>query len=171
MVSSVDPVVLREMEQQVDIYDAAVRTGNEALDVILTEKSLMCERENVTLSCIADGDCIAFMAASDVYSLMGNALDNALEAARRMKDPERRSISLVLRARASMAVLHIENYYAGELRFGHGEDLPATTKADAASHGYGMKSMQLVAKKYHGNIHARAADGVFHLNVVLPLPT
>lgn len=169
--SSVDPVVLREMEQQVDIYDAAVRTGNEALDVILTEKSLMCERENVTLSCIADGDCIAFMAASDVYSLMGNALDNALEAARRMKDPERRSISLVLRARASMAVLHIENYYAGELRFGHGEDLPATTKADAASHGYGMKSMQLVAKKYHGNIHARAADGVFHLNVVLPLPT
>ena len=81
--SSVDPVVLREMEQQVDIYDAAVRTGNEALDVILTEKSL--ERENVTLSCIADGDCIAFMAASDVYSLMGNALDHgAPQGARHM---------------------------------------------------------------------------------------
>ena len=168
-IAEVSPRVIDEIVDEVNVYDAAVRTGNEPLDVILTEKSLVCSREGITLSCIADGSCLDFMAPGDLYSLMGNALDNAIEAARKIEDRERRSISLMVRRSGSTVLIHVENSFRGEnLEFRDG--LPCTTKADAGSHGYGMKSMRLIAQRYHGTLHARTQGNVFHLNVIVPTP-
>ena len=90
----VDREALKDIAREVNVYDSVVETGNEALDTILTEKSLACSQENITLSCIADGASLGFMAPSDIYSFFGNALDNAIEATRAIEDPERRNISL-----------------------------------------------------------------------------
>lgn len=46
---------LAEIENSVMIYDAAVKTGNEVLDTVLTENSLICEREGIQWTCVADG--------------------------------------------------------------------------------------------------------------------
>lgn len=165
---SVDPAVLDDIEREVDVYDAAVRTGFEPLDVILTEKSLLCEGEGITLTCMADGPCLSFMAAADVYSLMGNALDNAIEAVRGVEDPERRSVSVLIRRSGGMALIHVENYFEGERTFKDG--LPQTTKADKDSHGYGTRSMRLVCQRYGGTLHMRTEGDVFHLNAALPIP-
>ena len=166
---AVDPKAIDEIAQKVSIYDAAVRTGNEPLDVILTEKSLACEREGITMSCIADGAALGRLDASDIYSLMGNALDNAIEAARGVRDPSKRSISLVIRRRASMTVIHVENYFEGTVVL-DAAGIAKTTKKDPAAHGYGMKSMRLIAERYGGTLHARTQGDVFHLNVMLPAP-
>ena len=88
----VDREALKDIAREVNVYDSVVETGNEALDTILTEKSLACSQENITLSCIADGASLGFMAPSDIYSFFGNALDNAIEATRAIEDPERRNI-------------------------------------------------------------------------------
>ncbi len=69
----VDPAALADVAREVDVYDAAVHTGNEALDTILTEKSLVCQREGITLTCVADGSALDFMAPADIYALFGNA--------------------------------------------------------------------------------------------------
>lgn len=165
---------LDELERAVGIYDAALRTGNEALDVILTEKALVCERERITLSVIADGASLSFMPAADLYSLFGNALDNAIEAVSGLAERGRRSISLTVRKRMGVVVLHVENYFQGPLVFRDG--LPETTKRgadgsrDALNHGYGTRSMRLIAERYGGTLECRAEDGVFHLNVLIPLP-
>ena len=165
---TVDPALLAEMEREVNVYDATVHTDLEPLDVILTEKSLICQREGITLTVMADGAALSFMAAADLYSFMGNALDNAIEAAREVDDPARRSVSVLIRRSGDMASIHVENYFEGELRFRDG--LPLAGPEGERGHGYGTRSMQLVAQRYDGTLHLRAEGGVFHLNAALPIP-
>ena len=164
---------LGELEEAVGIYDSAVKTGNDALDVILSEKSLICEQSGITLSCIADGACLSRMAASDLYSLFGNALDNAIEAVSKLSDASKRSISLVVRESHGAASIHVENYCEGELEFR--DSLPVTTKRNAAgspdeaNHGFGMKSMRHICERYGGTLTTSAAGGVFKLDALIPL--
>lgn len=166
--AAVDRAVLDDIAREVDVYDTAVRTGNDALDTILTEKSLACRRAGVTLSCIADGAALGFMAAADIYALFGNALDNALEAVEALGDPERRSISLVVRRVAGVVSIHVENPCGGTVAMRDG--LPETTKADRTSHGFGVRSMRLTVERYGGTLAAMASDGTFHVNAIVPLP-
>ena len=162
--SAIDPAALADVAREVDVYDAAVRTGNEALDTILTEKSLVCQREGITLTCVADGAALGFMAPADIYALFGNALDNAIEAVRGAK---RRSISLVVRRAMGVVSVSVENYYAPDAQPSFEDGLPQTTKADKANHGFGMRSMRAIAERYGGTLVARAEDGVFHLDIML----
>ena len=162
--SAIDPAALADVAREVDVYDAAVRTGNEALDTILTEKSLVCQREGITLTCVADGAALGFMAPADIYALFGNALDNAIEAVRGAK---RQSISLVVRRAMGVVSVSVENYYAPDAQPSFEDGLPQTTKADKANHGFGMRSMRAIAERYGGTLVARAEDGVFHLDIML----
>ena len=159
---------LREIEDAVGIYDSVARTGNDALDVILTEKSLICERAGIHLTCIADGEKIGFISPSDVYALFGNALDNAIEAVTQLPDSEQRNVSLNVQAQGRLLSIHVENYFNGELAFE--DDLPQTSKEDKNYHGFGMKSMRMIVERYNGYLAAEAQGEIFHLNIVMPIP-
>ena len=78
---------IQALEQSVMIYDSVVKTGNDILDTVLTEKSLLCESRGITLTCVADGDCLDFMDGVDIYTIFGNALDNAIESVTPLDDP------------------------------------------------------------------------------------
>ncbi len=108
---------IREMEDAVMIYDSVVKTGNEALDVILTEKSLKCGRNGIQLTCTADDSELGFISASDLYSLFGNIIDNAIEAVLKIPDDNRRIICLNVRSTDKLVSVHVENYYDGEIKF------------------------------------------------------
>ena len=166
--AAVDPAVLDDIAREVDVYDSAVRTGNDALDTILTEKGLACRTAGITLSCIADGRALGFMSAADTYALFGNALDNAIEAVAPLPE-DRRSISLVVRRVAGVVSIHVENpcSTAPALR---ADGLPETTKGDRANHGFGVRSMQLTVERYGGTLSTLAEDGRFHVNAIIPLP-
>ncbi|WP_455137783.1 ATP-binding protein [Thermophilibacter sp.] len=167
--AAVDGAVLADIAREVDVYDSSVETGNEALDTILTEKGLTCSGEGIVLTVVADGAALGFMAPADIYALFGNALDNAIDAARAVADPERRAISISVRRRGNMAAVSVENCCAAEPRFS-AEGLPLTTKTDTANHGFGVRSMRAIARRYGGSLHAGAQDGVFYLNVLLADP-
>jgi hypothetical protein len=160
----IDPAALADVARDVAVYDAAVRTGNEALDTILTEKSLVCQREGITLTCVADGAALNFMAPADIYALFGNALDNAVEAAR---GASRRSISVVVRRTMGVTSISVENYYDLGAQPTFEDGLPQTTKADKANHGFGMRSMRAIAERYGGTLVARAEDGTFSLDIMM----
>lgn len=168
----VDRAALDEIEHAVGIYDAVIKTGNDALDTILTEKSMICEQEDITLSCIADGNALSGIAPSDLYSLFGNILDNAIEAARKIDDNDRRTIGLTVRNNLGVTIIHAENFYAGEVLMRNG--LPVTTKRrsdgklDARNHGFGTQSIRLIAQRYGGNMKCNAKDGIFTLDILLP---
>lgn len=167
--AAVDKRVLSQISREVGVYDSVVKSGNDALDTILTEKSLYCEKHGITLSCIADGRALDFVEPTDLYSFFGNALDNAIEAVERLGDPERRSIGLVVQRKGDMVSIHVENYFDGQVSFG-GEGLPLTHKGDEANHGFGTRSMRMIAEGLGGSLACRVQGDVFHLDALLPVP-
>ncbi|MGM9592998.1 MAG: ATP-binding protein [Candidatus Onthomonas sp.] len=154
-----------EVQQAVDLYDATYHTGCEALDYVLQEKSLLSNQHHVALSCMVEGAAISFMRPPDIYALMGNALDNALECV--IREPEElRIISLQIRQRGQMVMIHLENQCSRRPKFQDG--LPVTDKKDKDFHGFGVKSIRYIVEKYHGELVMRAQNGMFFLDIIFP---
>lgn len=166
--STTEPDAIRELEQIISVYDSSLQTGNEILDVCLMEKKLLCEKNSIKLDCIANGQCLSFMQPSDLFSLFGNALDNAMEAVCKLDDVEKRIIFVSVKEELGMAIIHVENNYTGELIMADG--IPRTSKDDEFYHGYGVKSIRMVVEKYDGNMALLPQNGIFNLNITIPVP-
>lgn len=166
--STTDPDAIRELEQIISVYDSSLQTGNEILDVCLMEKKLLCEKNSIKLDCIANGQCLSFMQPSDLFSLFGNALDNAMEAVCKLDDVEKRIIFVSVKEELGMAIIHVENNYTGKLIMADG--IPRTSKDDEFYHGYGVKSIRMVVEKYDGNMALLPQNGIFNLNITIPVP-
>lgn len=164
--SGVTPEAVADLRESISIYDANIATGNKLLDVLLTEKSLYCEQNKITLSCMTDGDKLDFIDAGDLYCLFGNLIDNALEAVKSIEQPERRVINLLVKAKDDIILVQEENYFDGVLSFEDG--LPVTTKDDKNYHGFGMRSLRLIVNKYGGEMTTYVTDDIFHLNIIFP---
>lgn len=157
-----------ELEQSIEIYDCSVKTGNDILDVLLTELNLRCSANKIRLICIADGEQIAFMDKADIFSLFGNIVDNAVEYLLGEEEANR-YIQLRVYRQNDFAVIHEENYCAKTPQWGK-DGLPRTSKGDPVNHGYGIRSIKMIAKKYGGSAAVTAADGAFTVAVLLPAP-
>lgn len=164
----IDKDALQEIKSMIQVYDTTFRTGNEVLDVFLQEKLLRCDKEEIRLDCIVDGESVSFIRPADLYALVGNAIDNAMEAVRQIENPERRIITLSIRKSMNMILMHVDNEYVGELRM-DGE-LPQSTKGDDLNHGFGMRSMRMIAEKYGGTLTVAQEGRVFNLNILIPVP-
>ncbi len=156
---------LEEIREAVSIYDAIFHTGNKPLDYVLREKSLIFDEKNIDFDCLADGTAISFMTPADIYALMGNILDNALEAVLQEAEEER-FISLQIKHHRDMVLIHTENRCSRELKFK--DDLPLTTKEDQNRHGFGTRSIRFISEKYGGTVRTNLKDGVFSLNILIP---
>ncbi len=159
---------LGDLERSICAYDSAVNSGNPAIDALLTEKSMRCWARNITFTCICDGQCLSWLGVVDLYTLLGNALDNAIEAAEKVSVGQARVVSVKIWRQASLACVEIENSYTGTVTLQDG--LPATSKDDADYHGYGLKSVRSIAESHGGHLSLEAAPGRFTLRVVLPIP-
>lgn len=158
--------MISETSRAVDFYDAVVQTGNEALDTILTEKSVYCVNHGIRLSCTVNGNQLDRLHVVDLYTLLGNALDNAIESADRLKNPDQKVISLTVRDQGRMIYILLENYYCGELVMKNG--YPVTNKEEKENHGYGVRSIRAIAQKYGGDIQISAQNQIFSLQILLP---
>lgn len=133
---------LREMVREIAVYDTTVRTGNEALDTVLSERRFLLEREGVALSCMADGAALSFMAPADIYTLFSAILDGAAAAG----TP---SISLVIREALGTASIHVECY-------------------GGTPDGTWLETGRTVVRRYGGTFSTAAEDGTLHINVLFP---
>lgn len=159
---------LAEMEDSIQIYEAIVKTGNEVLDTILTEKSLYCKDRGIVVSCVADGSQMDFINTVDLYAILGNALDNAIEAVEKFKHQEKRQIDVMIYRQQNFLVMNIVNPIKGNLTYE--EELPVSTKGDKRFHGFGLRSMRYLVKKYDGFLSVSEEDGCFSLKILIPIP-
>lgn len=157
---------VKEIENLIQIYDSALRTGNAALDTIFMEKLLRCNKDGVRLSCIADGEKLNFMREYDIYSLFGNLIDNAIEAVLPLEE-SKRVISLSVRAVGNLLSVNLHNFYDSKIKFENG--LPVTTKPDKNYHGYGMKSVGYICSRYGGDLSIKTDNNVFNINILFPV--
>ncbi|MCB5386991.1 ATP-binding protein [Blautia glucerasea] len=159
--------LFKETEEAVQFYDAHIKTGNDVLDTILTEKSFVCARQGIRFSCNIHAEKMDMIDVIDFYTLISNGLDNAIECVSKYENNEKKVINVAVLERGSMLHIFIDNYFDGELEFRNG--FPVTSKEDKGYHGYGVKSMQMIAKKYSGDIRISVQNHTFSLQIMLPV--
>ena len=155
--------------QNIQLYHQLVNTDSEVLNTILAEKSLYCSNRRIRLSCAIDSVRLDFVSVPDLYTILGNAIDNAIECVSQLADAEKRVISLTIQSRNSFVSIQTNNYCPGPLALREG--LPMTTKSDTVRHGFGLKSIRYLAEKYGGSMCVEEKDHVFTLQVMLPIQT
>lgn len=153
------------LKEAIKIYDSNIKTGNEALDVVIYEKQLVFQKEGIRFTCVADGSILNFMRTTHVYALFNNALGNALEALRKLDDPEKKIIDLNIRKSGRFVEIIVTNYFNGELNENN-----ATTKEDKLRHGFGIKSMKYIVEQYGGTLSTSAEGEVFELTCRIAIP-
>ena len=158
---------LGEIEESVEIYEAIVKTGNDAFDTILTEKSLYCKNHGIVVSCVADGSQMGFIDTIDLYAILGNAMDNAIEAVEKIEEKEKRQIDVMIYRQHNFLVMNIINPLSEQLIYEDG--LPLTKKADKFSHGFGLRSIRQILRKYEGFLNISEEDGCFSLKMLIPI--
>ena len=147
---------LDEAEEAVRLYDADIHTGNEVLDVALTEKSLLCESHGIRMHCVADGACLDFLEPGDLYALFANALDPAIAAASRLAPRERAIIDLLVCARQGFAVINL---------VGPVDPAPENSRSGR----YEFKVVRRIVQKYGGTVAAETRGEFTSLKILLPL--
>ena len=155
---------LDRLEDSIIEYGTVVECGNETINVVLTEKNILCSTCGVKFSYIIDGSLFDFMSEMEIYSLFGNALDNALESCSKVTDPEKRVIALKAVSRGDMVVLHVENRFEAPLTMVDG--MPQTTK-EGTGHGFGLRSIRNIAEKYSGIASVQVEGDLFKLTVLM----
>ena len=158
---------LGEIEESVEIYEAIVKTGNDVFDTILSEKSLYCKKHGIQVSCVADGSQLEFIDTIDLYAILGNAMDNAIEAVEKIDEKEKRQIDVMIYRQHNFLVMHIINPMSEQLVYEDG--LPLTKKADKFSHGFGLRSIRQILRKYEGFLNVSEEDGCFSLKMLIPI--
>lgn len=159
---------LAELESLIDEYDSRFKTGNPVVDTILTASALQCRRDGISLTGVVDGSLLLGFDARDIASLLGNALDNAIEAVRTIIDPQRRLIHVTASRVNELCLVRITNPVDEYVPLVEG--LPRSTKHDPHMHGYGLRSIRMTAERLHGSMQIVSTPDRFELRILLPLP-
>jgi sensor histidine kinase regulating citrate/malate metabolism len=141
-------------------------TGNDALDALINSKYKKINEIG------AEFTTNIFMGAEsgiddvDLCILIGNALDNAIEACERINDGDERWIKLKIAQIDDNLSMELTNT-SSDNRIVKNSALP-TMKKDKYFHGFGLKSMEEITKKYHGYIEYAIENKIFILKILIP---
>lgn len=158
---------LKEIRDAINVYDHIPKTGNSALDVVLSEKMILCEQAYIHVNYMVDGECLSNVSPVDIASLYGNAIDNAMNFLTSVEDEKKRVISIKTFMRCGFIVIHIENFCDKMLKMANG--LPITTSHDNDNHGFGLKSIKHIVEKYGGAMVISVGNNLFSLDITLKL--
>ncbi|MCR5581783.1 MAG: GHKL domain-containing protein [Pseudobutyrivibrio sp.] len=158
---------INEQMSHIAEYQNLVFCDNEVLNTILAEKSLYCNSTGITFSCSVKRANLDFIDVVDLYALLGNAIDNAIECVSKFSDKSKRVISVNVTSKDAFTIIQVENY--SDAIENTIDALPVTTKT-SIGHGFGLKSIKFISKKYNGNMYWAIRDGVFSLQVMFPVP-
>lgn len=159
---------VRNLMEEISGYGNLTETGNQLLNGLISEKIYQATRFQIDLNACFDFSDGAFLDPMDLCAIFGNALDNAIEASKKVKDAERRSILVKCGTHSGNLVITFKNYFEGDLKLR--DAMPVSTKTGHL-HGIGLNSVRRSVEKYGGNMAAECdAYHNFILTVVLPIP-
>lgn len=151
------------MEQNIRQYEAENKTGNPVLDTLLTAKSMECQEKQIRMTSVADGHLLDHLSTREICTLVGTALDNAIESCAAEQDPEKRLIRTAVYAQNGFVLFRVENYCKKPVELG-ADGLPLRS----AHGGYDLRSLQAAAQQHSGSMTVHWEDGWFTLRVLLP---
>jgi len=155
------------LEDSLNFYDSSVKTGNVNIDALIQDKLIYCNSLNIQFTSLVDGDAFKDISSSDVYFLLVNIIDNAIEAAEQIKEQDKRVISLTAYNKQGVLFIEETNYYAGEISFNKDGSIKTTKSDNPKYHGYGTKSIAYIVKKYSGKMEYEVKDNIFKLKIAI----
>lgn len=157
---------IEQMEGELAIYHPEQDTGNQVLNGVLDGKMAMIRNYGIAFTCVAQGELLTFMHVTDICTIFGNALDNAIEHVLLLSDPDKRIIHMEVSERKQFVYAEIRNYCDTEVVIRNG--FPVTTKKDAQNHGFGIKSIHYTVKKYGGTVQFEVKNHFFSIRILIP---
>ena len=154
------------LEESLNFYDSSISTGNIDVDALIQDKLIYCNSVGIEFTALVDGEAFADMASSDVYFLLTNIIDNAIEAVEQTEENQHRVIALTASKKQGVLFIEQSNYFKGNLSFNPDGSI-RTTKSDKKYHGYGTKSIAYIAKKYDGEVDIEVKDNIFKLKIAI----
>lgn len=164
---------LSEMNRSLENLEVRFKTGNTVVDTLLNMKYHEAVRDVPDIK--IDADKLLFPQGLEIHSydigvVLGNAVDNAIEACRKLKAKESEAgafIRLCSLQKGNLLILKVENSFDGRLVRRRQEGFPITDKADKKSHGIGLANIKSTAEKYQGTMDFKVKDRVFILSVMM----
>lgn len=150
---------LDELQEPVREMADTVWTGDETLDYLINSKAAAAAADQISMRVQVEFPRHTNIRSADLCAILGNLLDNALEAARKVQDAEGRFIMLTIRRIHQMLVIKVENSFTGIPRQESGR--LQTTKTEQGLHGWGIRSARAAAEKYDGTVQTVYEGNMF----------
>lgn len=159
---------IRSLQEEIRQKEIVYETGNPTLDVVLYDKSQACQQLGISPVFITDGAQLAFMRPTDITTIFGNALDNAIEHVRHLENPGLCEILVKVSRYGEWIAVHVDNHCDPALLRMENDEF-RTTKAQSAQHGFGLKNIRNAAERYGGCMTTEVKEGHFILNILFPV--
>lgn len=157
---------LEQLDMDLSQVDTVVKTGNVMVDAVLNSKISVARAKQIAVDAKARVPQHMSVAEVDLCVILGNLLDNAIEACMGIEEESQRFIRIYIDVLQGQLYLYVLNATAGKLKRRGNSYL--STK-DSREHGYGLMRMDRVVEKYHGYLDRQDEEGVFATEVLLPL--
>ena len=157
---------LDQLDMDLSQVDTVVKTGNVMVDAVLNSKISVARAKQIAVDAKARVPQHMSVAEVDLCVILGNLLDNAIEACMGIEEGSQRFIRIYIDVLQGQLYLYVLNATAGILKRRGNSYL--STK-DSREHGYGLMRMDRVVEKYHGYLDRQDEEGVFATEVLLPL--
>ena len=159
---------LNELDQNLTSVDTVIKTGNVMIDAILNSKISLAKQKGIAVDAkaIVPKELDSAISEVDLSLIIGNLMDNAMEACMRVGDAAQRFIRVYIDILKGQLYIYVMNATAGELkRVGRTYE----TMKNSRHHGFGLMRIDKVVDRYHGYLEREHEEGVFVTEVLLPL--
>ena len=146
--------------------DTVLKTGNVMVDAILNSKLSLIKSKNITVNAKATVPTELRISEIDLCAIIGNLLDNAMEACLRQDEREERFIRVYIGILKKQLYICVTNSVGGKMKK-VGKTYLSTKDSDA--HGFGLMRIDRLADKYDGYVNRQNEEGAFATEVMLPL--
>lgn len=142
-----------------------VWTGDETVDYLINSKLSESVSYNINFNVDVEYPRHTNIKSADLCAILGNLIDNALEAVKNNSLQEEKYIKLKIRPVNQIIVIKVENYFNGNIINEQGEI--KTTKTEKSLHGWGLKSAKTAAQKYDGVVITNYESNIFKVVATL----
>lgn len=160
-------LLIDHIESELREYRPQLDTGNAVLNALLDGRRVLCQRKGITVTVVADGKLLSFLSTADMCTIIGNALDNAVECVSEIEDPQKRLIHLEVTSNKGFVLVRVDNPIERPVSFSGG--LPRSGKANVPGHGLGTRSIQRTVEKLGGNAVFECVNDSFVLRIIFPV--
>lgn len=149
-------------------FNFIVNTGFKTVDALISQKIIIAEDKGISFRKKIIFPATLNLTQTDFSIILGNLLDNAIEACDKIIDGNEKYISLDIQAKGEMLILSVENSSLGD-HIVHDEYFLTTKKKDSCLHGIGCRRVAEITEKNMGICSFDATDSMFTANIALPL--